>query len=43
VPYDIELAVRLAEQAQMPALAPYVQELRTGRYRGLKDKNNPTK
>ncbi|QDH22736.1 metallophosphoesterase family protein [Saccharibacillus brassicae] len=35
VPYDIELAVRQAEEAQMPELAPYVQELRTGRYRGL--------
>lgn len=38
VPYDIELAVRQAEEEQMPALAPYIQELRTGRYRGLKDK-----
>ncbi|WP_028552293.1 metallophosphoesterase family protein [Paenibacillus sp. UNC451MF] len=37
VPYDIELAVRLAEQENTPLLEPYVRELRTGRYRGLKD------
>ncbi|GAA4833413.1 metallophosphoesterase family protein [Paenibacillus vulneris] len=37
VPYDIELAVRLAEQADIPLLEPYSRELRTGRYRGLKE------
>ena len=36
VPYDIERAVRLAEQSGMPDLEPYCMELRTGRYRGLK-------
>jgi len=36
VPYDIEYAVQLAEQAAMPHLEPYVRELRTGRFRGLK-------
>lgn len=35
VPYDIELAVRLAEQSGMPELDAYKQELRTARYRGL--------
>lgn len=37
VPYDIELAVRLAEQENVPLLEPYCRELRTGRYRGLKE------
>ncbi|UQZ84847.1 phosphodiesterase [Paenibacillus konkukensis] len=37
VPYDIELAVKMAEQAEMPQLEPYVRELRTARYRGLKN------
>jgi protein phosphatase len=35
VPYDIELAIRQAEEADMPELAPYQRELRTARYRGL--------
>jgi predicted phosphodiesterase len=35
VPYDIERAIRDAEDAQMPDLLPYVQELRTARYRNL--------
>ncbi|SEB42517.1 metallophosphoesterase family protein [Paenibacillus sp. GP183] len=35
VPYDIELAIRQAEEAHMPELAPYQQELRTAKYRGL--------
>lgn len=34
VPYDIELAIRQAEEINMPALEPYIIELRTGRYRG---------
>jgi diadenosine tetraphosphatase ApaH/serine/threonine PP2A family protein phosphatase len=34
VPYDIERAIRDAEQAQMPELQAYIQELRTARYRG---------
>lgn len=37
VPYDIELAVRLAQESGMPELDAYVRELRTARYRGLKD------
>ncbi|GGN91055.1 metallophosphoesterase family protein [Saccharibacillus kuerlensis] len=37
VPYDIALAVRQAVEAEMPELDAYVQELRTGRYRGLKN------
>lgn len=36
VPYDIERAVAEAEAAQMPDLQPYVNELRTARYRGAK-------
>ncbi|AJY77389.1 metallophosphoesterase family protein [Paenibacillus beijingensis] len=35
IPYDIEAAVRLAVEAGMPDLDPYVMELRTARYRGL--------
>jgi protein phosphatase len=34
VPYDIELAVRQAIEAEMPDLEPYIVELRTGEYRG---------
>lgn len=34
VPYDIELAVRQAEDEQMPDVEPYAIELRTARYRG---------
>ncbi|MFC5450818.1 metallophosphoesterase family protein [Paenibacillus aestuarii] len=37
VPYDIELAVQQAIDEEMPALDPYVIELRTGRYRGLQN------
>lgn len=37
VPYDIERAVRQAEEIGMPDLEPYARELRTGRYRGLQD------
>ena len=36
VPYDIERAVADAEEAQMPDLLPYVNELRTATYRGAK-------
>ncbi len=35
VPYDIELSVRHAVDANMPQLEPYIKELRTARYRGL--------
>lgn len=36
VPYDIEEAVRMAAKEEgMPFMKEYVQELRTGRYRGL--------
>lgn len=35
VPYDIEQAIRQAEEVQMPDLQPYRDELRTARYRGL--------
>ena len=35
VPYDIERAVRQAEQADIPGVKYYVRELRTGVYRGL--------
>lgn len=34
VPYDIEQAIRDAEEANMPDLQPYINELRTARYRG---------
>jgi protein phosphatase len=34
VPYDIELAIRQAEEEAMPDLAAYADELRTARYRG---------
>ncbi|WP_243522884.1 metallophosphoesterase [Bacillus pseudomycoides] len=36
VPYDIELAIQLAEEAEMPELDAYIQELTTAKYRGLK-------
>ncbi|WP_054950938.1 metallophosphoesterase family protein [Numidum massiliense] len=36
VPYDIEDAVNIARDLNMPDLEPYVEELRTARYRGLK-------
>lgn len=35
VPYDIELAVQHAVDAQIPELDLYIRELRTGVYRGL--------
>lgn len=35
VPYDIEFAIRLAEQEEMPETEQYAKELRTGRFRGL--------
>jgi predicted phosphodiesterase len=34
VPYDIEQAIRDAEDAHMPELLAYINELRTARYRG---------
>jgi diadenosine tetraphosphatase ApaH/serine/threonine PP2A family protein phosphatase len=34
VPYDIELAIKQAEEEQMPALEAYAKELRTAQYRG---------
>lgn len=34
VPYDIELAVQQAVEADMPAAEPYIRELRTAQYRG---------
>ena len=36
VPYDIELAIQQAMEAGMPDLEPYIQELRSGKYRGSK-------
>lgn len=37
VPYDIELAVKQAEEADVPSLPYYIRELRTGIYRGIQD------
>ena len=37
VPYDIERAIREATDEGMPALQPYVKELRTARYRGSQE------
>ncbi|MDP4126419.1 MAG: metallophosphoesterase family protein [Bacillota bacterium] len=37
VPYDIELAVNQAELTDMPEKQDYINELRTGIYRGRKD------
>ena len=34
VPYDIELAIRQAQDEKMPSLEPYAHELRTAQYRG---------
>ncbi len=34
VPYDVEQAIREAEEAKMPELQAYINELRTARYRG---------
>lgn len=36
VPYDVELAIKLAKESNMPEIDAYVNELRTGRYRGRK-------
>ncbi|WP_160724117.1 metallophosphoesterase family protein [Bacillus sp. USDA818B3_A] len=36
VPYDIELAVQLAKEKGMPDLEPYITELTTAQYRGIK-------
>lgn len=33
VPYDIELAIRQAQDEKMPSLEPYAHELRTAQYR----------
>ena len=35
VPYDIELAIRAAEQTDLPGMKEYARELRTGVFRGL--------
>ncbi|NDI36235.1 metallophosphoesterase family protein [Chengkuizengella sediminis] len=37
VPYDIELSIKQAVDENMPELEAYIKELRTGKYRGLKD------
>ena len=37
VPYDIELAIRQAQDEDMPSLAPYAHELRTAQYRGAEE------
>ncbi|WP_068776622.1 metallophosphoesterase [Paenibacillus sp. FJAT-26967] len=37
VPYDIERAVQQAIDADMPHLEAYIRELRTAKYRGIKD------
>jgi len=36
VPYDIELAVQYAIEKKIPDLEHYINELRTGVYRGKK-------
>ena len=36
VPYDIELSIQIAREAEMPELEEYIQELTTAKYRGLK-------
>ncbi|WP_243291705.1 metallophosphoesterase family protein [Bacillus sp. FJAT-47783] len=36
IPYDIEKAIAQAKEARLPDVAEYEQELRTGRYRGIK-------
>lgn len=36
VPYDVELAIKLAKESNMPEIDAYINELRTGRYRGRK-------
>lgn len=35
VPYDIDLAIKQAKDSDMPELEPYIQELRTAKFRGL--------
>jgi len=37
LPYDIDLAVRHAHESGMPDIEPWEVELRTARYRGLKE------
>lgn len=37
VPYDIERSISQAVESGMPALDAYIKELRTARYRGIKD------
>lgn len=37
VPYDVDLAIDLAKDKKMPDLLPYIQELTTAKYRGIKD------
>ncbi|WP_216828080.1 metallophosphoesterase family protein [Alkalihalobacterium elongatum] len=37
VPYDIDLAIEQAKVAKMPELEEYIKELKTAKYRGLKD------
>jgi protein phosphatase len=36
VPYDIELSIHLAREAEMPELEEYIKELTTAKYRGSK-------
>lgn len=36
VPYDVELAIKLAKESNMPEIDAYINELKTGRYRGRK-------
>lgn len=36
VPYDIEASIELAKKSNMPEIDAYINELRTGRYRGRK-------
>jgi protein phosphatase len=36
VPYDIQLSITLAKEAEMPELQEYIQELTKAKYRGLK-------
>jgi protein phosphatase len=37
LPYDIELAIRYAQEEEMPGIEPYAAELRTAVYRGKSD------
>ncbi|WP_368659092.1 metallophosphoesterase [Metabacillus halosaccharovorans] len=37
VPYDIQYAIKLAKDINMPDLEPYMKELTTGTYRGMKN------